>query len=77
MGYLDKQFSEPHEWWGAYEERREAEYMALVKGKTCLDCGRCRRCEKHPDTGYCTEDGEFVYADDRPEETGCETFEAA
>jgi len=69
-------FSEPHEWWEEYDARREEAYRALVKGKTCLDCGKCRVCERDAGIGYCTEDGEFRYADDIPEKEGMECFAA-
>lgn len=76
MGHLDRQFAEPHNWWDAYTERKDAEYAALIAGKTCLDCGKCVRSERHPDEGFCTEDKEFRTEDDRPLELGMECFAA-
>ena len=72
-----QRLAEPHEWFAYYDARREEEYQALIRGKTCLDCGRCRKCKKHPDTGFCMEDGDFVYDDEYVKDIGCECFEAA
>lgn len=74
---MERQFCEPHEWWEQYDEAREREWQSLIAGKSCLDCNRCRKCEKHPDTGFCMEDGEFVYDTDLVAENGCEFFRAA
>ena len=74
---LLRQFHEPHEWWDQYEAERDEAYKSLIKGKTCLDCAKCRVCERDASIGYCTEDGEFRYADDVPEKEGMECFRAA
>lgn len=74
--HMGMAFREPHEWWDEYDARREEAYRALVHGKTCLDCGKCVRSERHPDEGFCTEDGEFRTEEDSPERDGMECFAA-
>lgn len=74
---LERQFSEPHAWWDEYDARREEQYRELIKGKTCLDCGKCRICERTPTIGYCVEDGEFRYDTDNVEQAGYECFRGA
>ena len=61
--------------WDRRCEEREAAYRALIAGKTCLDCGNSEVCGRHPDTGYCTVIGDFVYADDIVADIGCEDYE--
>ena len=68
------QFAEPSREWDLYIDRIEREYQALIKGKSCLDCVMCEVSERHPDTGFCTQDGEFRYDTDRPEINGDECF---
>lgn len=72
---LERQFAEPHEWWNLYDAWREEEYQNLIAGRTCLDCAKCRRCDEHEDTGFCMEDGEFVYDTYDVATIGCECFE--
>ena len=73
---LEEQFSEPPEWWDEHVARMEAEYREMIRGKSCLDCAKCVRSDRYP-CGYCTEDGEMRYADDRPGELGLECFVSA
>lgn len=75
MAALDR-FGGP-ESWDLYCLEREERYAALIDGATCLDCGRCVRCDLdgHEDVGYCREFGEWVTARDTPGESGCERFE--
>ena len=68
-------FNEPHTWWDLYDARREGEYQDLIAGKTCLDCGKCRVCERDSSIGFCMEDHEFVYGDESVYNIGCECFE--
>ena len=77
MSPLEMQFMEPHEMWDEYAARKEAGYQSLVKGKTCLDCGRCRKPDPytgHSGIGFCLEDGEFVFDDAFVSEIGCRSF---
>ena len=62
--------------WDSYIEWKEAEYKALIKGKTCLDCGNCTKCDiqGHETVGWCHEDGEFVDDSELVSDLGCETF---
>lgn len=76
MTALERKFEEPSEWWDEYEARKAEYYKRLTIGKTCLDCAKCVRSERHPDEGWCTEDGVFRYDDDRPYEDGMECFAA-
>ena len=75
MAILERQFVEPHVWWDRYQDELDEEYRALVEGKTCLDCAKCTRSERHPDIGWCEEDG-FVDGDETVRQRGLECFEA-
>ena len=67
---------EPYEDYDLAVDAWDEAYRALAHGKTCLDCGKCVRSERHPDEGFCTEDKEFRTEDDHPLELGMECFAA-
>ncbi len=77
MRTLERAFAGPHGWWDEYVERVERDYAELTEGMTCLDCGRCRRSERHQDEGFCMREGEFVDGDETVAQRGLECFEAA
>ncbi|MBQ9041475.1 MAG: hypothetical protein IJ111_01505 [Eggerthellaceae bacterium] len=62
--------------WDSYCDRKEREYEALIKGKTCLDCDHSINCEfkGHESVGYCKEFDEFVDDADLVSDLGCTSF---
>lgn len=76
MSALDR-FGGPRSW-DLHCQWQEEEYAALTYGATCLDCGRCIRCDLdgHEDIGYCRMSGEWVTSEDTPRSMECEVFES-
>lgn len=62
--------------WEQFCEWEDARYAEMTLGKTCLDCGNCRKCEieGHESIGYCMESGEFVDDSELVSEHGCQAF---
>lgn len=66
---------EPSREWDIRCEREDAEYAALIEGKSCLDCLKCKKFGQTDDHGFCVVWGDYVTVGDNPRDNDCGEYE--